>query len=71
MRRKKYLTPEELGQETQKLIDYKAEMKHLYASDGEKRLYITGAGNFIVEDKKGKILYQGVQPFPAIDAFFE
>lgn len=65
----KYLTPDELKTETEKLVDYKNELKTLYASDKGKRLYILGNGSFRVE--LNGVTKDHMQPFPAIEMFFE
>jgi hypothetical protein len=70
----RYLTPEELSQEIQSLLQFKAEMKHLYAShigNGQnKRLFITGTGDFLVEDH-GKEVCRTTQATTAIETYYD
>lgn len=70
---KDYKTPEQIKQEAQNLIDYKSEMRNLYASrtnsNGSKKLFVTGTGSFIVEFN-GKPVLETYMATPAVEKFF-
>lgn len=67
--KKDYITLSEIKKEVDNLVDYRINLKHLYASSGKRKLFITGYGGFIVEND-GVVICETLQPFIAIDNFY-
>jgi predicted Rdx family selenoprotein len=52
------------------LQDWMLKEEMLYATDGTKKLTINTAGSFTIR-VKGEIVWQGIQPFSAVEKYNE